>query len=52
MHWVESLADFEPTFAFRRGKLHLAPDGLFKLHAFNFALINNKLALQEAVHFV
>ena len=47
--WVESLADFEPTFVFRKGKLHLAPDALSRLPALNAAHVSNGLALQEAV---
>ena len=49
-YWVESLADFEPTFVFSKGKLHLASDTLSRLPALITSLVNNTLALQEAVH--
>ena len=48
--WVESLADFEPSFNFKKVKLYLAPDTLPRLPALNASWLSNGLALQEAVH--
>ena len=51
MHWLESLAEFEMSFVFKKGKLHAAPDALSRVTALNAVNLSCKLALHEAVLF-